>query len=284
MDTQGCKLEAVELRSDEKDPTTFFHSPLLFKPQLTLYVCKTPIIVITRLISLSCCIFGLNCLVNKTQWLSQEPLRSGLVSEAPDQQLLDHNSCAKLHGVDMPVEVTGLLKQEVMPCGKRLMDSKLINFVVDDVIRAAGAIAITVPSCWFILSNSPDTSHGHGGHGGHDDSHGKEHEEEAKEESADDAETEEKPDEGAEKEDDSDKSEDSDSGDEKEADTPETSDNESEKSEAKDAGKNTKTHIPDAKGGAKNRLESKAAIKAGELKDDGNADGPSDKVCRENLL
>lgn len=248
-------------------------------------MCKASYILTTRLTSISGCIFRLNCLDNKKQWLSQEPLCSGRVSEVQDQQLLDRNSCARLHGVDMLVEATKVLKQEVMPCGQSMINFNSNIFVIDDVIRAAAAVAVTIPSCWLILSNSPDASHGHDGHGGHNESHGKEHEEEAKEESVDDAEGEEKPDEGTEKEEDSEKPSDSDSGDEKEADTPDTSDDESEenseKSETKDAGKNTKTHVPDAKGGAKNRLDSKAAIKAGELKDGVNTDGPSDKVCRE---
>ncbi|KAH8668104.1 hypothetical protein BGZ60DRAFT_408600 [Tricladium varicosporioides] len=89
-----------------------------------------------------------------------------------------------------------------------------------DAVWAAGAIAVTVPSCWFILSNAPEGGH-HGDHGAHGHS-SKEHkekakpEEEAKEETKDagDSET-------------SDDAEESDSGDEgKEIDTPDTSDDE----------------------------------------------------------
>jgi len=135
-----------------------------------------------------------------------------------------------------------------------------------DTLWAVGAVAITAPACWYILSNSPESSHGHGDHG---DGHGKEHEEQHEEEESKDEEPkEESKDEGEEKETssdaeekDSDKSEDSDSGDEKETDTPDTSDDEgSDGSEDK----NTKKHIPDAKGGAKKRVESNKSIKAGE--------------------
>ncbi|KUJ21728.1 uncharacterized protein LY89DRAFT_694232 [Mollisia scopiformis] len=134
-----------------------------------------------------------------------------------------------------------------------------------DTLWAVGAIAVTIPSCWYLLSNSPDTEHGHGDHG---DSHGKEHEEheeESEEESKDEPEEESK-DEGEDKkasteseDKDSDKSEDSDSGDDekKAADTPDTSDDEGDE-------KNTKKSIPDAKGGSKKRLESNNAVKQGE--------------------
>merc|ERR1712072_665219 len=54
-----------------------------------------------------------------------------------------------------------------------------------DAIWAAGAVAVTAPACWWILSNSPDTSHGHGDHGGHGKEHEEEHKDEAEEESKD---------------------------------------------------------------------------------------------------
>lgn len=157
--------------------------------------------------------------------------------------------------------------------------------------RAAGAVAVTLPSCYFILSQDTGAHHGDD-HG----SHGEEHEEEeSKEESSEEAESEEKPDEDGDKEektestdeseksDDSgkteaaEKSDDSDSGDEKDADTPETSDDESdEPHKVGEDAKNVRKHVPDAKGGAKARLESKAAITQGKPAEE--ADGPSDKV------
>ncbi|RDW94625.1 hypothetical protein BP5796_00388 [Coleophoma crateriformis] len=103
-----------------------------------------------------------------------------------------------------------------------------------DAPWAAGALIVTVPTCWYLYKNGPDTSsHGHGGHG---DDHAKKHEE-PKEESKD--EPEEKPEASEEKKDEpekSEKSDDSESADEKPTDTPDTSDDEEEKS------------APDAKG------------------------------------
>lgn len=150
-----------------------------------------------------------------------------------------------------------------------------------DTLWAVGAVAVTAPACWYILSNAPEPAHGHGDHG---DSHGKEHEEEHEEESKDEEPKEESKDEGDDKETssdaeekDSDKSEDSDSGDEKEADTPDTSDD-----EGSDGGenKNTKKHIPDAKGGAKKRVESNNSIKAG--KNDDSQASPSKEAGSKN--
>ena len=53
-----------------------------------------------------------------------------------------------------------------------------------NITRAIGAVAVTIPSCWYLLSNAPDNSHGHDDHGAaHSESHGKEdHHEESKEE------------------------------------------------------------------------------------------------------
>jgi hypothetical protein len=122
--------------------------------------------------------------------------------------------------------------------------------------RAAGAVGVTVPTCWYLLSNAPDTSHGHGDHGdAHGESHGEEHEE--PKESKDEGETSE---DAEEKGEESDKSEDPDSEDEtKDADTPDTSDDEGED----DSGDAKKTS-PDAKGGIKKREESTKSTKAGE--------------------
>jgi len=98
--------------------------------------------------------------------------------------------------------------------------------LIDVFIRAAGAVAVTIPSCWWLLSGSEDASHGHDDHG---DSHGKSHikeepKEEPKEESKDEPEekseekSEEKPEDSSEKSEDKDgdseKSDDSGSDDE----------------------------------------------------------------------
>lgn len=126
-----------------------------------------------------------------------------------------------------------------------------------------------MPTCWWLLSNSPDTSHGHGGH---DDGHGKSHDEESEpeDESTDDAD-------GSADDKGSERSEDSDSGDDsKEADTPDTSDDEGE--EPKKDGNIVKS-IPDAEGGNKKRLESEKGIKEGEGEPTGGKGEPTDKVC-----
>jgi hypothetical protein len=126
-------------------------------------------------------------------------------------------------------------------------------------LRAAGAVAVTVPACWYLVSNAPDTSHGHDDHGDpHGAAHGKKHEDEPKEEDGEGEKSEDT--EGEEEE--SQKSEDSDDEDNGE-DTPDTSED-----EGVDDGKNTKTANPDAKGGIKKRSESKKAIKAGESDDE----------------
>ncbi|KAI9051489.1 hypothetical protein LZ554_004535 [Drepanopeziza brunnea f. sp. 'monogermtubi'] len=140
-----------------------------------------------------------------------------------------------------------------------------------DALWAAAAVAVTIPSCWWILSKAPDASHGHGGHGGeHGEAHGEEHKEEAEEEAEDKAE--EKSDEAEAKSDDSGKSEESDSDDDKdESNTPKTSDDEGEE-KSSDDGKNTKTIVPDAKGGNKKRLESNKGIKAGETDSEDSSD------------
>ncbi|KAE8444057.1 hypothetical protein EG329_000925 [Mollisiaceae sp. DMI_Dod_QoI] len=138
-----------------------------------------------------------------------------------------------------------------------------------DTLWAVGAIAVTVPTCWYLLSNAPEAAHGHG----HGDSHGKEHGEEHGDEAEDDSK-----DEGEDtrassdaEDKDSEKSEDSDSSDDEkqEADTPDTSDDESSDKESDDDG-NTKKHISDAKGGAKKRIESDKSIKQGESETSGD--------------
>ena len=119
-------------------------------------------------------------------------------------------------------------------------------------------MGVTVPTCWYLLSNAPDTSHGHDDHGdSHGAAHDENHEEEPKEEEGGKSEDSEG------KEEESEKSEDSDSEDEKkDTDTPDNSDDEGGDD------KNTKTTSPDAKGGIKKRSESKNAIKAGENGDE----------------
>lgn len=142
---------------------------------------------------------------------------------------------------------------------------------------AIGAVAVTIPSCYYILTSIDTGGHGHDEHGeGHDEEHGEEHEEGGKDEGE-----EEKSDDSEEKaEEKSDDSGDSDSGDEKEADTPETSDDEGEEgSEGKDEGKNTKKHIPDAKGGAKKRIESNNSKTLGDKgPESDHDDAPKDKA------
>lgn len=145
-----------------------------------------------------------------------------------------------------------------------------------DAIWAAGAIAVTVPTCWYLLSNAPDTSHGHGDHGDdHGKSHGKKEEsEEPKDEPEEESEG--KSEESGEDDKDSEKSEDSDSGDEdKAADTPDTSEDEGE-ADTKEDGK-TKKSVPDAKGGSKKRIESDKGEKQGDLGKEGGNGEPKDK-------
>ncbi|RDW88801.1 hypothetical protein BP6252_00833 [Coleophoma cylindrospora] len=128
-----------------------------------------------------------------------------------------------------------------------------------DAPWAAGALIVTVPTCWFLYQNGPDTSsHGHGGHG---DDHAKKHEEpkkEAKKESKD--EPEEKPEASEEKKDEpekSEKSDDSESADEKSTDTPDTSDDEEEPKSA-----------PDTKG-----------TEQGKTEETGESEEPKDKAA-----
>lgn len=88
---------------------------------------------------------------------------------------------------------------------------------------------MTVPTCWYLLSNAPDNSHGHGDHGAHhSEPHAEKKEEEPKvadvvEEKSEEA-AEEKADDKA-----SEKSEESSEAETKEVDTPVTSEDEVEK-------------------------------------------------------
>jgi hypothetical protein len=126
--------------------------------------------------------------------------------------------------------------------------------------RAFGALAVTVPSCWYLLQSGPD-SHGHGDHG-HGDAHGKGHGEEKH-----GKESKHGPNAAAEsKEDDKDseKSDESDSGDEgKDAETPDTSDDEDD-GKSKDSGKDDETSDKGKKQGKP---------------DDLTAEESADKVC-----
>jgi hypothetical protein len=97
-----------------------------------------------------------------------------------------------------------------------------INYQADGTLnRAIGAVVVTVPTCWYLLQQKPE-SHGHNSHGvSHRKEHGKEHHEE-KSKDEPEAAADSKDDES-----DSEKSDDSGSGDEgKGADTPDTSDDE----------------------------------------------------------
>ncbi|KAG9233767.1 hypothetical protein BJ875DRAFT_463321 [Amylocarpus encephaloides] len=141
-----------------------------------------------------------------------------------------------------------------------------------DALWAAGAVAVTVPTCWFILSQSPDESHGHNDSGAHGKGHG-EHEEESKDSEEPESEESEAKEESKDAED----SDDSDSS-EKGQGTPDTSDDEGgqarEKVLAKDDDtNNTRKHVPDAKGGVKLRIESEKGQKAGEVGGQGATSG-----------
>jgi len=123
-----------------------------------------------------------------------------------------------------------------------------------------GSVGVTVPTIWYLLANPPEAPHGDDEHGAHG-AHGKGHEEEeSKDESEDD------------------KSEDSGSEEEgKEADTPDTSDDEGEtvtKSSEEGETDETRKHIPDAKGGAKKRIEG-AEGKAQGVGEEEEADKPA---------
>lgn len=144
------------------------------------------------------------------------------------------------------------------------------------VIRAVGAVAVTVPTCYYLLQNAPDTSHSHGEHG---DDHGKSHgEEEQPDEEPVEEPAKSEDGESQDEEQDSKKPEESGSDDgDNEADTPDTSDDEGSDEDKQDG--NTVKHIPDAKGGAKKRLESEKGIKQGEAsKTDGDDEKSHDKV------
>lgn len=121
---------------------------------------------------------------------------------------------------------------------------------------------ITVPTCWYLYQNGPDTSsHGHGGHG---DDHAEKHEE-----SEDKPEEEESKDEPEEKPEESEDSDGAGSQDEKSTDTADTSDD-----------NNEHKSVPDAKEGSKKRVESQNAIKQGEIKETvgDESEEPKDKV------
>lgn len=141
---------------------------------------------------------------------------------------------------------------------------------------AAGSIAVTVPTVWYLLANGPDASQSHG------DNHGKSHGEEKKTDDGTAEKSEEKSGGADEKNDDKDseKTEDSDS--EEEVDTPETSDDEGEEGDKEDG--NTKKSVPDAKGGNKKRIESDKGKTQGEVGAKGDEGEPTDKVCGKRLL
>lgn len=199
----------------------------------------------------------------------------------------------------MQAEDTNLLRLVGMQCGRLQVRTQYpLSIKTNMSSRAAGAVAVTVPACWYLISTAPDTSHHGGDHGGdHGDDHGKSHDEDD-EESEDEGEDQPK---NTEEKDDSDteKSEDSDSGDKgKGADTPDTSDDEG-KGETKKAAADVKfkgstkegeapdsrEHVPDAKGGAKKRINSDKAIKLGgdEEATDGDSSEEKDKVRKTSF-
>lgn len=144
-----------------------------------------------------------------------------------------------------------------------------------------------MPTCWWLLSNGPDTSH-HGDHGsGHGASHHKEKEEEVEssEEESKEESKEEEPkaeEEDAKPEEDDKKSESSEDSDSEESkkDTPPSSDDEGgdDKVSESDEGDVTKKTYPDAKGGIKKRLESNKSIRQGA--DDSEEVVKDDKVSK----
>ena len=174
-----------------------------------------------------------------------------------------------------------------------------------------GAIAVTVPSCVYLLQPKPNKSHDHG-HGDEHEEH-EEQEEATKEEeaepgSSDDGKSEEVPETASDKEESSSGqgTEKSDSDGEEQDSTPDTSDDEGEINVAheKEGGGNvegvqfkgatsggteegeqgdTRKHIPDAKGANKKRIESDYGNRQGiddeafDREEDGTK---SDKVCK----
>jgi len=125
-----------------------------------------------------------------------------------------------------------------------------------DLPWAIGAVAVTVPTCWYLLQSSSDSAHD-----GHGSSHDKSHDEKPKENTNNEA----KNDDEGKAADSEGKSDDSD--DEGSAvDTPETSDDEGV----------TKEEIPDAKGGQKKRISSSRGIKQDEADSDSEENAPKD--------
>jgi len=159
----------------------------------------------------------------------------------------------------------------VMPCGRSRarFSTDIKNSTNMPSSRAAAATIVTVPTCWYLLSGSPESAHGHEDH---EKDHAKPHKEDDEDEPAEE--------ESKDEDKDSEKSEDSDSDsedDEEKLDTPDSSDDEGkddkeDKSDEVDETGNVRKHIPDAKGGAKKRIESAKGIKAGESNDSDDGD------------
>jgi hypothetical protein len=149
---------------------------------------------------------------------------------------------------------------------------RLSKRVTNLILRLVGAVAVTVPTCWYLIKNGPEADHGHGSHGDkhvkeHGDEHDKEHaEEEPKEEP-----------EGSDDDKSSEKGDDSDNGDgSKEGDTPATSDDEDDgEAKSKDGTtsgtpptpKGDKKVVPDSKGANKKLIDSDKEIKQGTPED-----------------
>lgn len=161
--------------------------------------------------------------------------------------------------------------------------------------RAVGAIAVTVPTCWYLLQPDPNKGHGHGHGEGHGDHEGEEEHEETHESTEDepaekDEEAlvdEEKAESTGDDGNDARASDDSGSDEEKGQETPDTSDDDDEPKNVphetdsggdvegvqfKGASKmvkedddkgDTRKHIPDAKGFNKKRIESKYGNRLG---------------------
>lgn len=204
----------------------------------------------------------------------------------------DHRSGVKLQGEDMQAVVTDQLRQAVICRGTFIVIQLLGAYLGTDnsanfshpcsrscltgVYRAIGAVAVTVPTCYWLYSNKPDTS---AHHDDHHESH--DEEEESKDDEEQPAETEEKSDESGD-----DKSEESSS--DEGNDTPDTSDDESEDKEkvtksSEDSDNNeTRKHVPDAKGGSKKRIESGNSITQGKEEDTADSD-VADKVLIHDI-
>ena len=159
--------------------------------------------------------------------------------------------------------------------------------------RATGALAVTITGTYFILSSGSTDSHSHGGHGGHDkhdEHHGQEHEIKDEKSARDEDEGESESMKGQEGigEDQAQSAQSKanvpeDSSDGMTSDEAQTPDASEEDSEIQDDDEsNVRMNVPDAKAGSKTRIQSKSAIKQGELSEEAAQDSskPDDTVCQ----